>query len=97
MDVTAYVAEETRRTGVGRLLYKELLTILERQLFRAAYARIALPNPGSVGLHKEVGFEPIGIYHEVGFKHGAWHDVGWWRCALNRQDPPSEPISFRKL
>ena len=54
-----------------------------------AYAGIALPNPGSVGLHEAVGFEPVGIYRQVGYKLGAWHDVGWWQLRL--QQPPSAP------
>jgi phosphinothricin acetyltransferase len=47
-----------------------------------AFAGIALPNPGSVALHELMGFTPVGIYREVGFKFGRWHDVGWWQRVL---------------
>ena len=50
--------------------------------FHMAFGGIALPNPASVALHEAVGFEPIGVYREVGFKFGRWHDVGWWQRAL---------------
>jgi L-amino acid N-acyltransferase YncA len=51
VDVTVYIAESARRQGVGRELYETLLPILDKQRFRAAYAGIAQPNEGSVGLH----------------------------------------------
>ncbi|MEZ0368470.1 MAG: N-acetyltransferase family protein, partial [Candidatus Sericytochromatia bacterium] len=54
-----------------------------------AYAGIALPNPASVGLHEAMGFTPVGVYHQVGYKFGAWHDVGWWQLEL--QPRPAEP------
>ena len=47
-----------------------------------AFAGIALPNGASVALHESVGFQPLGINRKVGFKLGAWHDVGWWQKEL---------------
>ena len=82
VNTTVYVAPEAQRTGVGRALYFELLTQLKRRGFHAAFAGIALPNPGSVALHELVGFKPLGVYREVGFKFGRWHDVGWWQRLL---------------
>jgi len=29
-----------------------------------------------------MGFALVGIYREVGFKFGRWHDVGWWQRLL---------------
>ena len=60
-----------------------------------AYAGITLPNPKSVGLHEALGFTPVGIYRNVGFKLGAWHDVGWWQRPLRQYaDNPSPPTSM---
>lgn len=94
VDVTVYIAPNAHRSGVGRALYDVLLPTLERQGFHAAYAGIALPNDGSVGLHEALGFAHIGTYPEVGFKHGVWHDVGYWRIALNVTNPPKPPVPF---
>lgn len=94
VDVTVYIAESARRQGIGRLLYETLLPILEKQRFRAAYAGIAQPNEGSVGLHESLGFDHIGTYPEVGFKLGEWHDVGYWRLGLYQLTPPLEPLLF---
>jgi len=81
-DVSVYVATEGRRRGVGRALYSALLEELARRGFHAAFAGIALPNPASVALHEALGFTPVGVYREVGFKLGRWHDVGWWQRLL---------------
>lgn len=82
VDVTVYVAEGTQRRGVGRALYGELLQAAAARGYHAAFAGIALPNDASVGLHEAVGFTPVGVYREVGYKFGKWHDVGWWQRLL---------------
>lgn len=91
-DVSAYVREDARRGGVARRLYEALLELLALQGFHAAFAGITLPNPASVGFHEAMGFTPVGIYREVGFKLGAWRDVGWWQRPLATQGgAPAEP------
>lgn len=81
-DVTVYVDPVCARRGSGRRLYAELLRSLKEQGFHAAFAGIALPNAASVGLHEAMGFSAVGIYREVGWKFGAWRDVGWWQRLL---------------
>ncbi len=52
---------------------------------------MTLPNEASVGLHRVMGFEPVGVYRRIGWKLGAWHDVAWMQRALGvEHDPPSE-------
>lgn len=81
-DVAVYVDPDYERQGIGRALYRELLGQLAARGFHAAFAGIALPNPGSVGLHEAMGFAPLGVYREVGWKMGGWRDVGWWQRLL---------------
>jgi L-amino acid N-acyltransferase YncA len=81
-DVSVYIAAAHRRGGVGRALYTALLRLLRLQGYCNAYAGITLPNSASVGLHETLGFRPVGVYEEVGFKLGAWHGVGWWHLVL---------------
>jgi len=80
-DVAVYVDPAHARQGVGRALYDALLPLLAAR-YHAAYAGIALPNEASVGLHEAMEFTPVGIYREVGWKMGAWRDVGWWQRLL---------------
>jgi L-amino acid N-acyltransferase YncA len=95
VDVSAYVSEGSRRSGVGRALYTSLFAILRLQGFFTAVAGVTLPNPGSIGLHEAIGFERIGVYRGIGFKCGEWHDVAWYQLALLEQSgPPDEPLEF---
>ena len=52
---------------------------------------MTLPNDASVGLHRALGFEPVGTYRGVGWKHGQWRDVAWvQRTIATGPDPPVE-------
>jgi len=96
VDVTVYVAQPFHRRGVGRALYGALFPMLRQLGYYKAYAGVTLPNPGSVGLHRAVGFEPVGIYRGVGHKYGVWHDVVWLQMALQPEvasPPPPRPLS----
>ncbi len=60
-----------------------------------AYAGIALPNPASVALHEFMGFQPLGVFQNVGYKLGAWHDVGWWQLVLRQREiSPQKPLGL---
>jgi L-amino acid N-acyltransferase YncA len=93
VDVSIYVHEQWRGCGIGRALYLSLFAHLRAQGYYHAYAGITLPNPGSVALHEAMGMEHIGTYRQVGYKMGAWHDVGWWQVEL--QPPAHDPAPPR--
>jgi L-amino acid N-acyltransferase YncA len=98
-DVAVYVAPAHQRKGIGHELYRTLFGLLAEQGFRIACAGITLPNAASVGLHEALGFEPVGAYRRIGWKHGAWHDVGWWQLGLGAagDEPPAELAQPTKL
>jgi L-amino acid N-acyltransferase YncA len=98
VDVTVYIHPAARRSGIGRALYTALFAFLALQGFFQCFAGITLPNPASIGLHASLGFQAIGIYRHVGYKLGAWHDVGWWQRALQPcQHQPAPPTAFAML
>jgi L-amino acid N-acyltransferase YncA len=88
-DVSVYVREGRRRGGIGRALYTSLFAILRLQGYYNALAGVTLPNPCSEGLHHAMGFQPVGVYRNIGYKCGGWHDVAWSQLAL--RDPEPEP------
>lgn len=100
-EVSVYVDAGARGGGAGRALYRDLLDLLRRQGLRCALAGIALPNPPSVGFHEALGFLPAGVLRAVGWKAGAWRDVGWWQLDLapagDRDTPPAEPRGPQRL
>jgi len=83
-EVSVYIDASARRQGVARSLYLDLLERLKRQRVHMALAGVTLPNPASVRLHESLGFTPVGVYHEVGYKFDKWHDVGWWELRLDQ-------------
>ncbi|WP_205699102.1 arsinothricin resistance N-acetyltransferase ArsN1 family B [Conexibacter sp. SYSU D00693] len=100
VDVAVYVHEAHQRQGVGRELYGDLLPLLARQGFTQALAGITVPNAASVALHEAFGFQLVGVYRDIGFKAGAWRDVGWWQLALRpgeQGDRPAEPVPLPQL
>jgi len=91
--VSVYVDERQQRTGAGRALYEALFERLAGRGLRMALAGITLPNDASVGLHRALGFEAVGTYRRVGWKHGAWRDVLWLQRPLVEDGGPPEPFS----
>jgi phosphinothricin acetyltransferase len=92
-SVSVYVADDARGEGVGRALYEALFDRLRERGFRMACAGITLPNEASEGLHESLGFELVGVNREIGWKQGAWRDVGWYQLELTSAPdaPPPEP------
>ena len=95
VDLSAYIHADWRGRGVGKALYAALRSILRELGYVNIYAGITLPNAASVALHESIGMQPVGVYRHVGYKFGAWHDVGWWSGAL--QAPPNTPAIPRSL
>jgi phosphinothricin acetyltransferase len=97
-DVSIYVDGSSHRRGIGKALYTSLFEILRYQGYCNAYAGICLPNEKSVGIHEYFGFRKIAQYNKVGYKHGDWHDVGWWELSLKKHDnEPGEPLPIRRI
>ena len=98
VDAAVYLDAPAQRKGIGRALYRRLFALLRAQGYVNAFAGISLPNAASVALHEAMGFTSIGVYRNVGYKLGAWRDVGWWQLAL--RDPPrqaTEPLAIGEL
>jgi phosphinothricin acetyltransferase len=98
VDAAVYLDPSAQRRGIGSALYRRLFALLRVQGYVNAFAGISLPNAASVALHEAMGFAPIGVHRNVGYKLGAWRDVGWWQLALC--EPPREarePVAIGDL
>jgi phosphinothricin acetyltransferase len=71
-----YLAPDACGQGLGKRLYATLFERLAGEDIHRIFGGITLPNEASVGLHRSFGFEPIGVYREVGRKFGRFWDVG---------------------
>lgn len=95
-ECSVYLSSEHRSQGLGRLLYERLIAEVSELGYVSLFAGITLPNKASVGLHEAMGFEALGVFRHVGYKHGSWHDVGWWRRSLwDLPVRPAEPREWR--
>ena len=95
VEVSVYIAAAAHRGGVARALYTALFAILALQGFRTALAGVTLPNPPSVRLHEAVGFTQLGVFRNIGYKLGQWHDVAWFERPL--AEPTVDPPEPRPL
>jgi len=85
--------EEEMSGRIGAALYAALFEQLGAIGLWTLCAGITQPNDASNGLHRAMGFVPVGTYRRIGWKAGAWHDVQWWQLDLR----PGEPGPPREL
>ena len=88
-----YLAADRRGRGIGRVLYTALLDELADRGFVSAIASITVPNPESTRFHEALDFTPIGVMEGIGFKFGAWRDVGYWQLPLGPRTIPPPSLS----
>ena len=73
---SVYLADGTHGKGLGRALLAELAAQCEARGVRKLIAVIGdSANAGSIGVHRSVGFEPVGVLRACGWKFGRWLDV----------------------
>lgn len=90
-ETSVYLDSNRHGRGIGRTLYQALLDRVAQRGYRTAVAGMTLPNEASVVLHTALGFEPIGTFARVGYKHGEWRDVAWMQRSLGPADRGSPP------
>jgi len=86
-----YLSPKAQRRGLGRALLTELAAQAEAAGVRKLIAVIGdSANAGSIGLHRSVGFEPVGVLKSCGWKFDRWLDVVLMEKVLGAGDhcPP---------
>ena len=78
-----YLAPDSHGQGLGRLLLAELAAQAERAGVRKLIAVIGdSANAGSIGVHRALGFTPVGVLASCGWKFDRWLDVVLMEKAL---------------
>ena len=76
VEDSIYLAPEAAGRGLGKALLAELLAVLERGGTRKVMAVIGdSANAGSIGVHKALGFEHVGVVQSCGWKFDRWLDI----------------------
>jgi Sortase and related acyltransferases len=92
VELSIYISRCEHGKGIGKAMYHALIEILKLQNIINVYGGITLPNPKSEGLHKSMGFQCVGTYHDTGFKCGSWHSVEWFEKQISEYN--NEPLKF---
>ncbi len=97
-ESTIYFAPDFHTKGIGRIIYETLFLLLKLQGYYNVFAGITLPNEKSVGLHRALGFKEVGIFKNIGYKHGNWHHTHWFQLDLAEHilNPPT-PKKFNEV
>lgn len=74
-EVSVYVSEKARGTGVGTLLLRRLVEESEQQNYWTLQASIFPENNASIALHKKSGFRVMGTRERIGKINGVWRDT----------------------
>jgi len=88
-----YLAPGSGGQGIGRALLAELAGQAERVGLRRLIAVIGdSANAASIGVHRSVGFTPVGTLHGCGWKFERWLDVVMMEKTLGLGDrrPPMD-------
>ena len=87
-----YLAPGVHGKGIGRALLAELAVQAERVGIRKLIAVIGdSSNAGSIGVHRSLGFEHVGILKSCGWKFDQWLDVVLMEKALGQGDSTPAP------
>ena len=85
-----YLAPHANGQGLGRALLAELTTQAERAGVRKLIAVIGdSGNTGSIGVHRAVGFQHVGVLASCGWKFDRWLDVVLMERSLGLGDTTS--------
>lgn len=84
VEGTVYLEGASIGKGFGKALYGRLIELAENQGFRELIGVIALPDQGSIALHRKMGFREIGVLEKVGYKFGRYIDVALWQRSILR-------------
>ena len=84
VEDSVYIAPSRMGQGVGKALLGEIIAACTAMGLRQMVAVIGdSANAGSIGLHRAMGFAPVGTFSAIGHKHGRWVDVVMMQRALN--------------
>ena len=95
VEDSVYIDADRVGRGVGGALMQALIARCQQGNYQQMLAIIGNGerNTGSVSLHKKMGFEIVGNFRNVGFKHGEWRDTLLMQRAL--QNSPTASITAR--
>lgn len=75
VEHSLHIHIDFRRMGIAKKLLEELCSIAANKGYHAIVGGIDAQNIPSIELHKQLGFEEVAHFKEVGFKFDKWLDL----------------------
>jgi len=82
VESAIYIPLKSIGLGFGKILYDNLIESAKKRGYLEMIGLIALPNPGSVALHRKMGFHEVGVLRNVGYKFEKYVSVSIWQLSL---------------
>lgn len=104
VELSMYLAPESRHQGIGKILLKMLLDILTLQNVYNFDSCIAyldhedkyLPMD-SFYFHETLHFRLVGKFEKCGWKFGRWYDMIWMEKCLDHPEKPAPFLPFPEI
>jgi L-amino acid N-acyltransferase YncA len=99
VEDSVYIGPDRLGQGIGKRLLGAVIEACQGLSLRQMVAMIGdSENARSIGLHRAMGFTPVGVFRAIGFKHGRWVDVAMMQRSLDAgadapPDAPGLPLS----
>ncbi len=101
VEATIYLRQSEKRKGTGRALYGKLEELLQKMGVLNMNACIAVPKQedahltrDSILFHEKLGFQPVGTFHDSGFKFHTWYDMIWMEKMLGEHSSTQPEVRF---
>jgi L-amino acid N-acyltransferase YncA len=88
VENTIHVHQDHWRSGIGRVLMRELIDKAKTTGKHAMIAAVDGANERSIRFHELLGFVEVARLHEVGEKFGRWRDLVLLELRLDDRDSP---------
>lgn len=104
-ETTIYLRRGYGKSGVGRALYEALEKVSAAQNILNLNACIGYPEQedeyltgNSVGFHRHMGYEMVGMFHNSGYKFGRWYHMVWMEKLIGKhEENPGKIIPYGEL
>lgn len=82
IETSIYLHPNSMGQGLGSKLYDALFNSLKGANVHRVVVGIALPNEGSIRIHRKFGFEDIGVFDEYAYYKGEYRSSLWMQKKL---------------
>lgn len=83
IETSIYTHAKNKEKGIGSALYQKLFESIED--VHSIVVGIALPNEGSIKIHKKFGFEEIGVFKDYIYHNDRYTSSLWMQKIMGQE------------